>query len=78
MSEIQYCEDCEHILLDKSNGDLETQLNLAQCGLSGKITRDAMVARIFYDRIVYDFCITARSHFGDSETCPKFEAKDAG
>ena len=76
MSEIQYCEDCEHILLDKNNGELEAQLNLARCGLAGSKKTDAVVARIF-DCFVFDFCITARANAEGSETCPKFEAKDA-
>ncbi len=75
MSEIQYCEDCEHILLDKNIGDLEAQLNLARCGLAGSKKTDAVVSRIF-DCFVFDFCITARASFEESETCPKFEAKD--
>ena len=76
MSEIQYCEDCEHILLDKNNGKRESQLNLARCYLTRHKKSDAFVARIFYEDDQYDFCMTARSQFGGGDTCPKFEAKD--
>ncbi len=62
MSEIQYCEDCEHVIEDDN--------------FESKCKARPFPDLVHRSDVGYYFCYILRADC--SETCPNFEAKDAG
>lgn len=76
MSEIQYCEDCKHVL-PYAPADNDDALGFAKCKARPKPDPHQYIARKFHNKVDesrLSFCTTVRLECGD--TCPKFEARD--
>ncbi len=71
MSEMEYCEDCKHIMLN-TNCLERACISLAKCKKSPSTESIVFVMRTVDSLDQYKFCTTVRT----GDTCPKFEAKD--
>ena len=75
MSEIQYCEDCKHIILPHARDNCTAhQVSLAKCARTPTHDPDQFIARVFNETSLAMYCSASRET--GVATCPKFEAKD--